>query len=228
MLGLVAMGCLVLGPLLAWLRVVPALVGFAIFALGGLLALVVTILAVIRAIRGRGFGRWGVLAAAVAALVFVWGAARRGGAPMINDFTTDPADPPAFKQAMAEPANAGRDMSYPASFAEQQRACCGDLVPMRLAVPPDAAFSQVESAATVMPSWRITRRDPAAGELEAVVTSAVFGFQDDVVLRVRPDPAGGSLVDMRSKSRDGKGDQGVNAARIRSFRDVLSTRAKAP
>jgi uncharacterized protein (DUF1499 family) len=226
-LGLVAMALFVLGPLLAWLRLVPALTGFVAFALGGLLALVVTVIGVIRAIRGRGFGRGGVLAATVATLVFVWSAARRAGGPLMNDFTTDPADPPAFKQAAAEPANAGRDLSYPAGFAEQQRACCADLAPMRLAAPPPAAFVQVEAVATTMPRWRVTRRDPAAGELEAVATSELFGFQDDIALRVRPDPAGGSRVDMRSKSRDGKGDQGANAVRIRAFRDALTTRAGA-
>jgi len=44
---------------------------------------------------------------------------------------------------------------------------------------------------------------------------------------VRPDPAGGSRVDMRSKSRDGKGDRGVNAARIRAFETVLAAHAAA-
>jgi uncharacterized protein (DUF1499 family) len=229
LLGLVAMGFFVLGPLLAWLRLVPALVGFALFALGGLLALVVTLLAVIRAARGRGFGRGGVLAASVAALVFVWSAARSGGGPRINDFTTDPSDPPTYKQATSEPANAQRDMAYPAAFAEVQRECCPDLAPIALAnVAPAAAFTEVETVAAGMPSWHITRRDPAAGELEAVATTALFGFQDDVAIRVRPDPSsGGSRVDVRSKSRDGQGDMGTNAARIRTFRDALAARVAA-
>jgi uncharacterized protein (DUF1499 family) len=51
-----------------------------------------------------------------------------------------------------------------------------------------------------------------------MATSRVFGFEDDVVIRVRPAPAGsGSVIDVRSKSRDGKGDLGVNAERIRTF-----------
>jgi uncharacterized protein (DUF1499 family) len=202
-LGLVAMALFLLGPLLAWLRLVPALTGLGAFALGGMLA------------------------AAVAGLVFVWITASRPRGPMINDFTTDPADPPTFKQAGSEAANAGRDLAYPAGFADQQHACCADLTPMRVGAPPPAAFVAVEAVAASMPSWRITRRDPAAGELEAVATTALFGFQDDVAFRVRPDAAGGSKVDMRSKSRDGKGDQGTNAARIRAFRDALAARAGA-
>ena len=43
-----------------------------------------------------------------------------------------------------------------------------------------------------------------------------FGFRDDIVVRIRPEGAG-SRVDIRSKSRDGESDFGVNARRIREF-----------
>ena len=66
-----------------------------------------------------------------------------------------------------------------------------------------------------MPAWRITSADPDS--FEAIATSRLFGFQDDIVIRVRADATGTSRVDMRSKSRDGKGDRGVNAARIRAY-----------
>jgi len=49
-----------------------------------------------------------------------------------------------------------------------------------------------------------------------VATSDLCRFHDDFAVRVRPDD-GGAVVDMRSKSRDGKGDLGANAERIRSF-----------
>lgn len=67
--------------------------------------------------------------------------------------------------------------------------------------------------------WVIARSNPAAGALEATATSLFFRFKDDVVVRVRPDPArpGGSIVDMRSISRVGGSDIGVNASRIRAF-----------
>jgi uncharacterized protein (DUF1499 family) len=222
-LGLVAVLALVLGPLLAWLRWVPGIVGFGLFALGGILALVVTILGVIRAIRGRGYGP-SILAATLGALAFVVLAARSGGAPRINDFTTDLDNPPVFKQAASDPANVGRDLSYPAAFAAQQRACCSDLAPMHLPNPPAAAFAMVELVAAGMPNWKVTRQESAAGELEATTTSRLFGFHDDVIVRVRPDAGGGSLVDMRSKSRVGQGDLGANAARIRAFQAALQAR----
>jgi uncharacterized protein (DUF1499 family) len=75
-----------------------------------------------------------------------------------------------------------------------------------------------------MPTWEITFTDPATGAIEAVATTLVFGFQDDIVIRVRPAPHGGSRVDLRSKSRDGRGDIGANAARIRAFIRELEKR----
>ena len=222
-LGVLAVMALVIGPLLAWLRWVPGIVGFVIFALGGILALVVTILGVIRALRGRGYGR-GVLAATVGLLVFVALAGRGRGAPRINDFTTDLTDPPAFKQAASDPANSGRDMSYPPAFADVQGACCSDLAPMHLPNPSPATFAMVEVVAAGMPNWKVTRQDSSAGELEAVSTTPLFGFHDDIIVRVRPDPAGGSVVDMRSKSRVGQGDLGANVARIHAFQDALHAR----
>ena len=65
--------------------------------------------------------------------------------------------------------------------------------------------------------WQIARVDTAAGTLEATDTSLFFRFKDDVVVRARPAPGGGSLVDMRSISRVGGSDVGVNAERVRDF-----------
>jgi len=145
--------------------------------------------------------------------------------PAINDFTTDPDDPPVFTHAATIPANANRDMGYPADFAQVQRQCCTDLHPARLPVPRDLAFARAREAAARMPRWTITQADPANGTIEAVATSRLFGFQDDIVLRVREVSPQITKVDMRSKSRDGKGDLGVNAARIRTF---VATLEKGP
>src|SRR5713226_3671547 len=82
--------------------------------------------------------------------------------------------------------------------------------PIRLFSGTRRPFRPTRAAA-----WRISRAD--ADSFEAIATSRLFGFQDDIVIRVRPDGTGTSRVDMRSKSRDGKGDRGVNAARIRAY-----------
>src|SRR3546814_20390161 len=48
---------------------------------------------------------------------------------------------------------------------------------------------------------------------------------DEVVIRVAPTETG-AVVDLRSRSRIGRGDLGTNAARIRSFLDDLREHAE--
>ena len=47
-----------------------------------------------------------------------------------------------------------------------------------------------------------------------------MGFTDDVVVRVTPAGAG-SRIDLRSSSRYGRSDFGVNATRIRAYLTAL-------
>jgi uncharacterized protein (DUF1499 family) len=218
--GLVALACLAGGPALAWLRVVPALTGFAVFALGGVLALVVATVAIVRAARGRGLPPGGI-AAIVGAAVFMVLASRGAGVPRINDFTTDPDDPPPLVHAATLPANRGRDLTYPPAFAAEQRQCCTDLRPARLRRDPGHAFADARRLAEHMPGWTVTHTDEASGTIEAIAETPLFHFQDDVAIRIRPDGADGARVDIRSKSRDGQGDIGANAARIRAYVTAL-------
>jgi uncharacterized protein (DUF1499 family) len=67
-----------------------------------------------------------------------------------------------------------------------------------------------------MEGWTITAERSADRALEGFATSKVFRFKDDFVVEVR-EANGGSVVHMRSKSRDGKGDIGANAARVQAF-----------
>jgi uncharacterized protein (DUF1499 family) len=217
--GWIAVIAMIAGPTLAWLRVVPPLAGFGIYALGGLSAIVAGVSLLVASARRRGFGA-GRAVALLAAMIFVVTASPGFGVPAINDFTTDTADPPQFQATLALPRNQGRDMSYPAEFADTQKNCCADLAPERLPSAPAQAFERARGVAEQMPGWTITAVDAEKGVIEAVSTSQVFGFEDDVVIRVRPE-GDGSRVDVRSKSRDGRGDQGVNAARIRGYLEAL-------
>lgn len=62
----------------------------------------------------------------------------------------------------------------------------------------------------------IVALDANAGHIEAVATTAWFGFKDDVVVRVLPEGSG-SKIDIRSVSRVGRSDIGKNAERIREI-----------
>ena len=64
--------------------------------------------------------------------------------------------------------------------------------------------------------------DTSNGRIEAVDTSFWFGFKDDLVLRIK-DQVNGVRVDVRSKSRVGQSDLGVNAARIKEFTEKFSS-----
>jgi uncharacterized protein (DUF1499 family) len=224
--GVVAGGLAIVGPLLANVGAVKPLTGFVLFALGGLLAVVLGIGAIVRLVRGRGLTAGGAVSLLVAA-TFLGLVAAGSGHPRINDFTTDVTDPPALRFAATLPPNAGRDLSYPPSFAAVQQQCCGDLQPLHVALPPGEAFAHARRVAETRPRWTVTHADPATSTVEAVATSKLFHFQDDVVIRIRPAADGQTILDVRSKSRDGQGDFGVNAARIRDFVAAFRTDAGA-
>jgi uncharacterized protein (DUF1499 family) len=200
------------------LRPIQGFTAFLVSLLAALVALGVGLLGLWRTRRSAGrSGRtraWaGVVYGAVVlgAIGFLLGAAR--GLPAINDITTDTTHPPVFVAAKKLASNVGHDMSYPASFAAMQKKAYPFVQPLHLDVPPRVAFDRAEAAIQTL-GFHTESSDPATGRIEATDTSTVFQFVDDIVVRVTQD-AGGSVVDIRSRSRDGKGDLGVNADRIR-------------
>lgn len=156
-----------------------------------------------------------VIGAAAAYMPLNW-FLRAQQAPEINDISTDIANPPPLIVTVQLRRGAPNPPAYPgASAGVLQRAAYPDIVPVILPVPPAEAFRRVDSVAMAM-DWEVVARAPADGRLEAVATSEWFGFRDDIVVRIRPDGTG-SRVDIRSKSRVGESDLGVNAKRIREF-----------
>ncbi|MCH9651075.1 MAG: DUF1499 domain-containing protein [Deltaproteobacteria bacterium] len=143
--------------------------------------------------------------------------------PPIHDLTTDLEDPPVFVQAADLPANRSRDLSYPHGDPEtpsRQGDAYPDLHPIRLWLEPQEAYEACHQVLEQV-GWTLTGTDESLGFLEATETSRIFRFVDDIVIRIRPHSNGGSVIDLRSTSRDGISDLGVNAERIRLFRDTL-------
>lgn len=221
-LSLVGAAAFILGPIGAHYGLTRAMTGFLVFDLGGILGVTSFVLGAIGAMRNSGAARAvamrGALLGGAVGIVFLGLAFRSSGVPRINDITTDTTRPPSFVAAKAIPENAERDLDYPGpSFAEQQKAGYPDLAPLSMNLPPPAAYEKVKVVAQAMPGWTITREDAEDLAVEGTDTSWLFRFQDDFVIEVRPDAGGGSVVQMRSKSRNGQGDVGANAARIRAF-----------
>jgi uncharacterized protein (DUF1499 family) len=141
--------------------------------------------------------------------------------PPIDDITTDTDNPPAFVALLPlrQAAHANPATYAGARTAALQKRFYPDIAPLLLPLPPDRAFALALRTARDM-GWTIVASDPAAGRIEADQRSFWMGFTDDIVLRIAAAGTG-SRVDMRSASRYGRGDLGVNAARIRAYLAAL-------
>ncbi|MWJ27541.1 DUF1499 domain-containing protein [Halomonas sp. ZH2S] len=159
---------------------------------------------------------------AIALLSVPWQHWQRAQAvPPIHDITTDTQDPPAFEalaQAREEAPNA---VDYPGeATARQQRQAYPNVEPLVVQASMEtvlgAAQAEVENA-----GWQLAA--VTDDKIEATATTAWFGFQDDVVIRLTQTDDG-VRVDMRSASRIGRSDMGTNAARIKAFLERLEER----
>lgn len=197
---------------------------YALFAAAG-----GTVLALVAAIGGSGRARLLALAALVvggAFLLYLGNQVRTArSVPAIHDITTNLQDPPAFARiapradSLATVKSDRPDLQglAPAELWRRLHAeAYPDLQTVRVPWPAQETVRRAVQLAEQQ-GWEVVTADPAAGRMEATATTLFFRFKDDVALRVRPAPGGGSLVDMRSVSRVGVSDVGVNAARIRSF-----------
>jgi uncharacterized protein (DUF1499 family) len=154
----------------------------------------------------------GVAAFAVPLAIVVAGRA----VPPINDITTDTANPPVFVAITAESRGPGASaLAYDPGFAAQQAAGYPDIKPLIVKLPPAETFPKLLAAARAM-DWTIVASDAATGRIEATATVPWWGFKDDIVIRMTPEGTD-TRVDVRSKSRVGKGDLGVNAERIKEY-----------
>ncbi|MEK6541523.1 MAG: DUF1499 domain-containing protein [Pseudomonadota bacterium] len=140
--------------------------------------------------------------------------------PAIHDITTSLADPPQFTHLRVR-----ADNLVGVGTVEHWRELHGAayaLRPIMLRQPVATVIANAERLARAR-GWDIAVADPATGRLEATATVSFIRFEDQVVLRVTPMPDGsGSVVEMRSVSKIGVSDLGVNARRISEFLTALS------
>ncbi|MDE0885002.1 MAG: DUF1499 domain-containing protein [Myxococcota bacterium] len=227
--GLVAVGATALGILGIQVGLLSPLSGFYFFSFGclvggaftllmGLVALVTTRKSADTGSRKR--ARIATLTGAILLGVVLTAMLPGREFPSINDITTNLADPPQFASADRVPTYADFDMSYPPEFVEIVAAGYPDLATLELAAPPTLAYERSLEIARQM-GWSISDMNPNQGRFDATDTTRIFRFVDDITVRVRP-LGNGSAVDIRSRSRVGRGDLGANAIRIRKFTNDLS------
>jgi uncharacterized protein (DUF1499 family) len=143
--------------------------------------------------------------------------------PRIHDITTDTQNPPAFVAVAPLRAGYPNPPAYdgPDAAAAQKQAY-PDIAPLIVSKPPADVFAAAMDVTQAM-GLDIVNATPAEGRIEASKRSLFFGFVDDVVIRLQPDGAG-TRIDVRSKSREGRSDFGVNAARIRKILSLLKAK----
>lgn len=152
----------------------------------------------------------------------LWFGLQAAKVPPLHDITTDPDNPPVFQTAGSLRAPTDNSLAFPGgSVAAQQRMAYPDLVPLHLPMAPSEAFARSLAVVHHL-NWQIVGQDSVQGRIEAVDQTMLFGFRDDIVIRILPTP-GGCRIDLRSASRAGVSDLGVNAKRIRSFVALFSS-----
>ena len=136
--------------------------------------------------------------------------------PYIHDISTDTANPPQFVAAAKLRKPADHPVTYDGKeVADLQQKAYPDLASLTTRAPSEKVFEAAKAAIASM-GMQLADADLAQGRIEANQTSLLYGFTDDMVVRIATG-ADGTKVDVRSKSRVGRSDLGQNAKRIRVF-----------
>lgn len=139
--------------------------------------------------------------------------------PGINDITTSFTNPPQF-EVIAQ-SNKDRDFSYSSEkFEKKQREFFPLVMPLKVNKDQRSTFDTVQNVAQIA-SWDIIETVSNDFKLEAQAKTQFMGFTDDIVIEVRKISDQLSEVHMRSKSRKGRSDFGINSKRILEFFDQV-------
>lgn len=222
-LGRLALPVLVVGALAHRAQIVTTPQLFGVLGLGFLLAGAAVLLGALamallwargglgwgRAVRGIGFGLVALLPVALGLVDFV-------RYPLVADVSTDRETPPPIVTPDGERGTRAYAPGDPEAYP--------GLVTRRFRVTPAELHAAARSAAEAA-DWTITGELPPGmpdepTRFQAVATSLLFAFRDDIAVRILPDPVGARL-DIRSASRYGRHDLGANARRIRRFFEDL-------
>jgi len=152
--------------------------------------------------------------------------------PVLNDISTDIAEPPQF--SLSRRATEARDGRNPRTRAtserQPQRSAYPGVQPILLELEGDEAYQLILKAVQAL-GWKIVEQSPPGGRaglghIDAVARTLIMGFPDDITIRLQP-LAGQTKIDVRSVSRYGRNDFGVNARRIERFAEELQTQLDA-
>ncbi len=103
-------------------------------------------------------------------------------------------------------------------------------MPLEFDVTPQTAYREAQGVVEKR-KWQVVDEMPPedgrVGYIDAVARSLIMGFRDDIVIRVRAGSNGGARVDVRSASRYGSIDFGVNAKRVTALLEDIDNAVSA-
>jgi uncharacterized protein (DUF1499 family) len=146
--------------------------------------------------------------------------------PRLYDVTTDIGSPPAFDRVGKIRPGQANPVRYEPSFGPLQMAAYPDIKPLYVSRPIIDVYSAAHEVVKSL-NWKvIDEQSPErakTGYIEAVDRTFIFGFVDDVAIRITGS-AKAAKIDIRSSSRFGQHDLGRNAKRIRRFMAEVKAR----
>lgn len=137
--------------------------------------------------------------------------------PFLLDVTTDWAEPPHFTPAYrARRGGANRSLDYDPDTAAMQVDHFPHITSLVVEQDPDSLFREALVYARDQ-GWRIGTASDSAGMFEAGAEGLMYGFRDDISVRVRELEDGRAQIDIRSLAQQPVHDLGRNARRVEQF-----------
>jgi uncharacterized protein (DUF1499 family) len=192
-------------------------IAFLAIAVALVLAIVAVLGGVTTLIRRKPLGTSGIVGI-IAALGFLgimgYWINKGANSPPLHDVSTNLETPPAFTTLTLR-----ADNLLGVDTVENWRAlhakAYGDIKPVTLAKPAPAAMAAIKSLVEAR-GWEVALATPE--RIEATETQSPFKFKDDVVIIATPSADAKSVqIDVRSVSRVGLSDLGLNADRVRAL-----------
>ena len=162
---------------------------------------------------------------------FIAAAGKARQAPPIHDVATDWSEPLMFSDRVMQARglqsnpvveNPVLPPGHPMAgqrIADVNAKTCPQAKPITLSKSPADAYDAMKAALKAN-GVKVASEEPIKGRMEGVATSFWYGFKDDLVVRIRSEGTG-SRIDIRSVSRVGLSDLGVNCKRIAAIAQAL-------
>ena len=136
--------------------------------------------------------------------------------PFIHQVSTDTVSLPIFEKVIELRGENSNPLAYDREKIEPlQQKAYPQLKPIMSELNKEQAFNKAVDI-TMKLGWEIVAKNTENGTIEAVDTTLLWAFKDDVAIRILATDTG-SKIDLRSVSRIGGSDLGANAARIINF-----------